>query len=84
MPVISAVGLFCCDKFEETLNEKVVNMSKLSKPYFNKGDCSDCSTKLQIVTAAPQRPKPAGFSAKLFLGLVVRLGSNLGTIFYRE
>ena len=25
MPIISAVGLFCCDKFEETPNEKVVN-----------------------------------------------------------
>ena len=28
MPIISAVGLFCYDKFEETPNEKVVNMSK--------------------------------------------------------
>ena len=36
MPKISAVGLFCCDKFEETPNEKVVNMSKLTKPYFSK------------------------------------------------
>ena len=36
MPIISAVGLFCCDKFEETPNEKVVNMSKLTKPYFSK------------------------------------------------
>ena len=35
MPIISAIGLFCCDKFEETPNEKVVNMSKLSKSYFN-------------------------------------------------
>ena len=35
MPIISAVRLFCCDKFEETPNEKVVNMSKLTKPYFN-------------------------------------------------
>ena len=35
MPIISAVGLFCCDKFEETPNEKVVNMSKLTKSYFN-------------------------------------------------
>ena len=35
MPIISAVGLFCYDKFEETPNEKVVNMSKLTKPYFN-------------------------------------------------
>ena len=36
MPIISTVGLFCCDKFEETPNEKVVNMSKLTKYYFNK------------------------------------------------
>ena len=34
MWLISAVGLFCFDKFEETSNEKVVNMSKLTKPYF--------------------------------------------------
>ena len=33
--IISAVGLFCCDKFEETPNEKVTNMSKLAKPYFS-------------------------------------------------
>ena len=36
MPIISSVGLFYYDKFEETPNEKVVNMSKLTKPYFNK------------------------------------------------
>ena len=36
MPIISAVGLFCCDKFEETTNEKVSNMSKLTKSYFNR------------------------------------------------
>ena len=35
MPKISPVGLFCCNKFEETPNEKVVKMSKLTKPYFN-------------------------------------------------
>ena len=35
MPIISAVGLFCHDKFEETPNEKVVNVSKLTKPYFS-------------------------------------------------
>ena len=33
MPIISAVGLFCCDK-EDSPNEKVVNMSKLTKSYF--------------------------------------------------
>ena len=36
MPIIFADGLFCYDKFEETPNEKVVNMSKLAKPYFRK------------------------------------------------
>ena len=35
MLIISAVGLFCCDKLEETPNEKVVNMSKLNKSYFS-------------------------------------------------
>ena len=35
MPIISAVGIFCCDKFEETPNEKVSNMSKLIKFYFS-------------------------------------------------
>ena len=34
MPIISTVGVFCYDKFEETPNEKVVNISKLTKPYF--------------------------------------------------
>ena len=36
MPIISAAGLFCCDKFEETPNENVVNMYKLIKSYFSK------------------------------------------------
>ena len=35
MPIISVVGLFCYDKFEETPNEKVANMSKLTKSYFS-------------------------------------------------
>ena len=35
-PIFFAVGLFCCEKFEETPNEKVVNISKLTKPYFTK------------------------------------------------
>ena len=35
LPIISAVRLFCCNKFEETPNEKVVNMSKSTKPYFS-------------------------------------------------
>ena len=36
MPIVSAVGLFCCDKFEETPNEELSNMSKLTKSYFKK------------------------------------------------
>ena len=39
MPIIPAVGLFCCDKFEESPNEKVVNMSKLTKSYFRGLKC---------------------------------------------
>ena len=35
MHQISTVVLFCCDKFEETPSEKVVNMSKLTKSYFS-------------------------------------------------
>ena len=35
MPIIFAVGLFFCDKFEETPNENVINMSKFKKSYFN-------------------------------------------------
>ena len=33
-PIIFAVGLFCCEKFEETPNEKVSKLSKLNKSYF--------------------------------------------------
>ena len=32
---ISAVGLFCCDKFEETPKQKVIDLSKLQKIYFS-------------------------------------------------
>ena len=35
MHKISAVGLFCCDKFEETPKQKVINMSKLNKFHFS-------------------------------------------------
>ena len=42
MPIISAVGFFCCNKFEETPNEKVGNMSKLTKSYFKVGDIVEC------------------------------------------
>ena len=32
---IFAVGLFCCDKFEETQNKKVSGQSKLHESYFS-------------------------------------------------
>ena len=38
MPIISAVGLFCIDKFEDNQMRKCstfFRMSKLSKPYFS-------------------------------------------------
>ena len=34
LPKISAVGLFCRDKFEETPKQKVIDLSKLQKIYF--------------------------------------------------
>ena len=34
MLLISTVGLFPYDKFEETTNEIVINLSKLTKSYF--------------------------------------------------
>ena len=46
MPIISDVGLFCYDKFEETTNKKVVNMSKLTKLYFN-GNCIDLEKQFE-------------------------------------
>ena len=33
---ISTVGLFCCNKFEETPKQKVINMSKLNKLHFKR------------------------------------------------
>ena len=37
MRKISAVGLFCCDKFEETPRQKVIDLSKFKNFYFNGG-----------------------------------------------
>ena len=34
MALTSAVGLVSCDKFEETPNKKVSDLSMLSEPYF--------------------------------------------------
>ena len=36
MHKISTVGLFCCDKLEETPKQKVIDLSKLEKFYFRK------------------------------------------------
>ena len=36
MIIISAVRLFPCDKFEETPNEKAINLSKLTESYFKR------------------------------------------------
>ena len=35
LPKNSAVGLFSCDKFEETPKQKVIDLSKLEKFYFS-------------------------------------------------
>ena len=35
LPKISAVGLFCCDKFEEIPNQKVFDLSKFKKFNFS-------------------------------------------------
>ena len=35
--MLSTVRLFCWDKFDETPNEKVMNLSKLTKSYFKRG-----------------------------------------------
>ena len=47
MRKISAVGLLCCDKFEETPNEKVVNMSNLTKSYFKENKNGLCAITTQ-------------------------------------
>ena len=36
MRKISAVELFCRDKFEETPKQKVIDLSKLNEIYFNR------------------------------------------------
>ena len=54
MGKISAVGLFCCDKFEETPKQIVIDLSKFKKNYFS-GNCNfkllpnDHKCKLQIM-----------------------------------
>ena len=43
LPKISAVGLFSCDKFEETPKQKVIDLSKFKKNYFMTSEISDKS-----------------------------------------
>ena len=40
LPKIFAVGLFSCDKFEETPKQKVIDLSKLKEFYFKTQDFS--------------------------------------------
>ena len=68
-PIISAVGLFCCDKFEETPNEKVVNMSKLTKSYFRQLRFNGTVTCVSF---------PDFTSLTVPLRLFLELGSSLG------
>ena len=37
MRKFSAVGLFCCDKFEETPKQEVIDLSMFKNFYFNGG-----------------------------------------------
>ena len=53
MPIISAVGLFSCDKFEETPNKKVVNMLKLNKPHFRKLILKKINLKISALQSNP-------------------------------
>ena len=49
MSIIFAVGLFRYDQFEETPNEKVVNMSKLTKPYFKSNNLKSYRAESVVV-----------------------------------
>ena len=57
MPIISAVGLFYCDKLEETPNEKVVNMSKLTKSHFKIGVSRKWSIRGEGVKMSKNGPR---------------------------
>ena len=51
LPKISAVGLFSCDKFEETPKQKDISMSKLNKFYCSLKTCPYwVSTNQNVIT----------------------------------
>ena len=72
MPIISAVGLFCFDEFEETPNEKVSNMSKLTKLYFRSGTKLLLGKLLLLLYVMRLCTKPPT-SLTLVKGLILRL-----------
>ena len=49
MPNISAVGLYSCDKFEETKKQKVIDLSNLTKSYFNRPSPNNSGTMLNYL-----------------------------------
>ena len=67
MPKISAVGLFCCDKFEKTPKQKVIDLSKLTKSYFRKGSYK----KLEFVLHLGKRviSYSKSFDAKVMINI---------------
>ena len=64
--IISAFGLFCCDKFEETPNEKVSDLSKLTKPYFR--NLADSLTSI----LSSKNPEHIYTILKIFFGNTVK------------
>ena len=57
MPKISTVGLFSCDKFEETPKQKVIDLSKLKKNTLNKCISADLGARLRVFRILPRRYK---------------------------
>ena len=66
MRKISAVGLFCCNKFEETPKQKVIDLSKLIFFYFNGEENVNfvCLTVLQIFSYKKQTLMSISFNFK--------------------
>ena len=61
-----AVGPFCCDKFEETPNNKVSDLSKLSKPYFK-----ECKNKIGSNILKVKKEKYFKENLKVFMLKIV-------------
>ena len=71
VPIISAVGLFCCDKFEETPNEKVSKLSKLSKSYFK-----TATTGTNLYVPSWKKFKSVFLEKSILIVLILRSLSN--------